>query len=567
MTSRRFTLRAAAFVAATMTATSCSSPAPDRTPVMAPTPAQTEVPMPSTTVAPAPTTTAAPDLLIGAAAASLDDVVKATVRIESKGTFAQPAGLDIVNASREAGSGSGFFIDTSGHIVTGSQVVQGATSVEVFVYGEETPRVADVVSVNECSGIAVLTVAGVAPRHLEWYDADRVRRDLGVFAAGFESTEGAYLESPGKVEIELASISTAWKGPGAGFGHDAYVPDGMAGGPLVDIEGRVVGISAPQDTSKGGYVEAALFAGVAIPQVADLINGKTEEIGLNGQVVVTDTGFTGVWVTAVKAGSHVANIGIRAGDIITEIAGPRVPATRTSQRQLGTMDKFCRVMSNAIEDDTLDQFTFKVVRYATGESFVGRTTLERLGATYPGAPIAWVSNDDFMNSLQDQFKNISPDIPVAWSDRRIAPTAVDQQSASLFIASTDVEDFENTQQRTAPGFRAVVSSAYAQDKYTLEELIASAVERTGVDETCEKVTTTRRGIENDPTGRGTQLVAAYEGCGADATKYMFEVGYMVQASDADPVPAGYIVEVHTVHEIMSAWATEMIARTKITGWP
>ncbi|QQS26046.1 MAG: trypsin-like peptidase domain-containing protein [Actinomycetota bacterium] len=115
----------------------------------------------------------------GAAVSSLDDVLSATVRIDTRGALVDP---EIGAFEFSGGGGSGFFIDPSGIAVTNNHVVTGVAALEVYVGEEDEPRT-QVLGVSECSDLAVIDVEGDGFPYLEWYDGE-IRAGLDVYAAG-----------------------------------------------------------------------------------------------------------------------------------------------------------------------------------------------------------------------------------------------------------------------------------------------------------------------------------------------------------------------------------------------
>lgn len=166
--------------------------------------------------------------------------------------------------SQGGGAGSGFIIDESGHIVTNNHVVQGAEEVTVIFFdGFEAP--ADVIGTDDDSDLAVVRVSELPDNAhpLELGDSDQVRVGEWVFAIGNPFGLGSSM-SVGIVSAlgrTIGSGVTPYAIPQA-IQTDAAINPGNSGGPLIDANGRVIGVNAQIATS-GTVANAGV--GFAIP--------------------------------------------------------------------------------------------------------------------------------------------------------------------------------------------------------------------------------------------------------------------------------------------------------------
>jgi len=302
-----------------------------------------------------------------AAAGSLNEVQKATIQIESEGTFVDPqVGLE-VNA---AGRGSGFIIDPSGLAVTNNHVVTGAALVKVWVGGETTPRNARVVAASECSDLALIDIEGDGYPTLGWY-TQQPSIGLEVYAAGFPLGEPQFSLTKGIVSKTDAPGQTSWSSLDTVLGHDATINPGNSGGPLVTQNGQVVGINYSSRASANQSF--AIDARTAMRVVDELKKGQDfESIGINGSAVASQDGsLTGIWVSSVKSGSPADKARIQAGDIIYQLEGI-VLATD------GTMKDYCDILRSHQPTDTL---SLQVIRFGTGELLEGQLNGRELAVT------------------------------------------------------------------------------------------------------------------------------------------------------------------------------------------
>jgi serine protease Do len=112
------------------------------------------------------------------------------------------------------------------------------------------------------------------------------------------------------------------------FGHDAVIFGGNSGGPLVDTQGRIVGINEIGIGSLGGAIPANTARTVATELIAGgrVVRGW---LGLEVQPLLrslSGEGRRGVLVRSVLRGSPAAAAGLRQGDLLTSLAGQLVHA-------------------------------------------------------------------------------------------------------------------------------------------------------------------------------------------------------------------------------------------------
>jgi S1-C subfamily serine protease len=136
-----------------------------------------------------------------------------------------------------ARSGSGFFISTSGHLVTNAHVVEGASQVVVSHKGIEFP--ASVVKQDNANDLAILKVEGAFPA-LPIGPSRLVKLGSAVATIGFPNSaiQGS---SPKLSRGEVASMYGI-KDDVRHFQVSAPIQPGSSGGPLFDMQGNVIGV-------------------------------------------------------------------------------------------------------------------------------------------------------------------------------------------------------------------------------------------------------------------------------------------------------------------------------------
>jgi putative serine protease PepD len=278
----------------------------------------------------------APDSVAGIAARALPSVVTLHV-----------------SGSDEEGTGTGFVLDRLGHILTNNHVVElaanGGGDISVTFSGGQTAT-ARIVGRDTGYDLAVVQVRGVrglTPMPLGNSDNVQVGDPVVAIGAPFDL---ANTVTSGIISAKERPITAGGeKGDGSDVSYvdalqtDAPINPGNSGGPLLDSQGRVVGInSAIRSADTGSDVQTgqagSIGLGFAIPinqakRVAEeLINdgkashpviGVTLDMNYSGDGAKVGTkGRNGG--SPVTPGGPGAKAGIKAGDVITAVDGERV---------------------------------------------------------------------------------------------------------------------------------------------------------------------------------------------------------------------------------------------------
>jgi serine protease Do len=302
---------------------------------------------------------------------------------------------------------------------------------------------------------------------LDWAD-DEPDTGLDVYAAGFPLGDPEFTLTRGIVSKAATDGETDWASVDGVLEHDATINPGNSGGPLVDEDGRVIGVNYAGNTET--RQQFAITAELAQQVVEELQDGEdVESIGINGQAVVSDDEtISGVWVASVKSGSPADGTGIAPGDVITKLED-LVLATD------GTMKDYCDVLRSRGADDTLD---VEVLRFETSEILEGQLNGRELAvSTSFGNELAGTTEVDESaaatysgyTSITDDTGAIQLDVPTEWSDVDGAPFNRDGVQFSDVRASSDLNAFQTSW--STPGVIVTASSQFAQsgDELTLLE--------------------------------------------------------------------------------------------------
>ena len=240
---------------------------------------------------------------------------------------------------KATGLGSGFIIDSKGIVVTNNHVIQGAEDIIVSVNGS-TEYKAKIIGTDPYMDLAVLQIESdekFIP--VSFGDSDKARVGDWVIAIGnpygFGGTVTTGIISSRNRDIGLTRYDDFIQ-------TDASINRGNSGGPLFDLNGKVVGINtaiiAPgRSGSIGiGFAIPSNSASKVIEQLIEFGETKRGWLGVRIQVVTEEIAEVeklekpeGALVANVSEGSPAAKGGIKPGDIILEFDGKKVDTMRT----------------------------------------------------------------------------------------------------------------------------------------------------------------------------------------------------------------------------------------------
>lgn len=262
------------------------------------------------------------------------------------GTKAEAApGVLIINSmlTNGIGAGSGIILSEDGYAVTNYHVVEGSTQVQVEVADSGQNYTAQVLGHNAEVDVALLKLedaSGLTPLEFE---TKAVKKGTAVYALGNGGGQGYISRVDGEVtrvntRIVAQSEMEAKELTGL-IETDADIVQGYSGGPLLNEDGKVVGMTVA--ASMSSFTSSNDTDGYAIPTetvlevVEQIKSGKSSDstiVGRNaalGVIVGTSdqmhgTTVSGATVLQVNPGSAAEKAGIQAGDTITEVNGTKI---------------------------------------------------------------------------------------------------------------------------------------------------------------------------------------------------------------------------------------------------
>src|SRR3954462_9186106 len=240
----------------------------------------------------------------------------------------QGAGAIQVTTSGGRAEGSGFVIDSRGDIVTNNHVVDGSTSLAVR-FADGTHATASVVGTDPSSDLAVIRVSGVdssALHPLTLGDSSKVEVGNGVVAIGSPyGLEGTV--TVGVVSALDRSISAPNHFTISGaIQTDAPINHGNSGGPLLDSQGRVIGVNSQIESDSGDNsgVAFAVPSNTVQRVVKQILAGGTVQHAFLGVQLGDAPSGAGAQVGTVTSGGPASDAGLQSGDVLTAVDGSAV---------------------------------------------------------------------------------------------------------------------------------------------------------------------------------------------------------------------------------------------------
>ena len=290
--------------------------------------------------------------------------------------------------------GSGFVIDPKGIVITNNHVIEGADKIEVtFIDGTTLP--ATVKGSDPKTDLAVLEVVSDKPLpYVELGDSERIRVGDWVVAIGNPFGLGG--------SVTAGIVSALNRDIHAGnyddfIQTDAAINRGNSGGPLFDMQGRVVGVNSaiisPSGASVGiGFAVPTSTVKPVVEQIMKYGETRRGWIGVRIQSVTPEIADSlglgvarGALVAGVSPDGPASAAGIETGDIVLAFNGRTINAMRDLPRVVAEADIGATVdvqlfrdgetLTRKIEVGRLEDEEDKVAQSAPKDEPVEKTTV------------------------------------------------------------------------------------------------------------------------------------------------------------------------------------------------
>jgi serine protease Do len=245
-----------------------------------------------------------------------------------------------------ASTGSGVIISSDGYIVTNYHVIEGANTLEVTLHNKRTYE-AEVIGKDPSTDLALIKINKKELSFLEFGNSDSTAVGEWVLAVGnpfnLTSTVTAGIVSAKGRNINILEGNYKIE---SFIQTDAVVNPGNSGGALVNTNGALVGINTAIITQTGSYegYSFAVPSNLVLKVITDLKEFGAVQRGFLG-VTIEDVDeeiaksaglkkLEGVHIAQINPNSAAEDANLKAGDIIIEINGVKVPTMPALQEQV-----------------------------------------------------------------------------------------------------------------------------------------------------------------------------------------------------------------------------------------
>ncbi len=238
-------------------------------------------------------------------------------------TMYKKYGAGVVRVEHSTGLGSGFVIDSEGHILTNAHVVDGAKGEITVSFSNEERVVAKVIGIDNATDVALLKVDLPASALTVIPLGDSATQQVGdpVVAIGNPFGQDRTVTSG-----IISAVARSIQAPNGFMINDAIQTDasinhGNSGGPLLNMQGRVIGINSQIDT--GGTGDGSVGIGFAVP--INLVKQVVSDLMTTGRA---QHAWLGVQLSEVNPTlASQVKIGSDFGAMIARVA-PNSPAAK-----------------------------------------------------------------------------------------------------------------------------------------------------------------------------------------------------------------------------------------------
>tara|TARA_B110000438_G_scaffold297312_1_gene343495 strand:- start:104 stop:1528 length:1425 start_codon:yes stop_codon:yes gene_type:complete len=367
--------------------------------------------------------------------------------------------------------GSGFIIDKKGIVVTNNHVIQGAEDIFVSVNGSKEYK-AKVLGKDPYMDLAVLQIESqenFVP--VSFGDSDKARVGDWVIAIGnpfgFGGTVTSGIISSRNRDIGLTRYDDFIQ-------TDASINQGNSGGPLFDLNGKVIGINtaiiAPGSSGSIGL-------GFAIPSnpASKVINqlikfGKTKRgwLGVRIQLVTKEIADVenleeteGALVASVSENSPADKAGIKAGDIILEFDGKRIDTMRELPKLVAQTAVGKKVILKIWRNQKLITKKVLLGRLESSEQFKTETKIELDENKY-------VKVEDLKISIRDLNKDDILQRKLPKSTTGVVVKEIFPNSPLIFISVNDIiVELQKKKIKNSNQFNSLLKEAINKGEKTL----------------------------------------------------------------------------------------------------
>jgi len=288
--------------------------------------------------------------------------------------------------------GSGFIISPDGYILTNNHLVGNADKV-IVVLKESKEVPAKVIGTDPDSDVAVVKIDSANLPCLEIADSDKLEVGEWVLAIGnpfglSHTVTAGIVSAKGRTGVGIATYEDFIQ-------TDAAINRGNSGGPLLNLDGKVVGINTAIVSSTGSN----MGIGFAIPinmakSVYDQLVSKGTVtrgfLGISIQDLTLELAASfklkdakGVLLADVTKDSAADKAGLKQGDIVVEFDGQPVDKAKILQSRVAMLEPGTKAKIIVLRNGEQKTFTVEIGKRQPQQQLAAAqsSTLEQFGIT------------------------------------------------------------------------------------------------------------------------------------------------------------------------------------------
>ena len=402
--------------------------------------------------------------------ANLADYVKPAV-VHIRATTGRATDEQGRRVPMSGSEGSGFVYRADGYVITNDHVVNGQKDVTVILNnGKEYPG--KVLSAQEWD-VAVIKIEAKNLPTLGMADSKVVRPGEMVMAIGSpfgleNSVTFGHVSALGRENAiqDLEGMASGTRFYPDLIQTDAAINVGNSGGPLVNVEGQVIGMNSSIYSRTGGS------NGIAFAIPSNQVRLLADMLIKNGKVVRAAMGLvprdlkpfekeekkvsSGAYVETVQPGSPADKAGMKTGDIITKIGNKAISGQMDLRNSMLENAPGSTVQVEAIRDGKTQNFSVKIEAAKEITAPKAKTVtpkVEDLGDIFgPNGP----DMEELKKRFRDQFKrNFPPSDQDSKTEKDVEPLGTEGK-VRLGVSIANIDDAERKTYRIPKSVKGVV---------------------------------------------------------------------------------------------------------------
>lgn len=263
-------------------------------------------------------------------AAKVDQAKVGNTSVAKAAAVISPSVVTIDSLADDGESiGTGIIISSDGDVITNAHVVENATEVRVVLNGETEPRKARVLAADAGNDLALVRIDNITGLTAATFaDPESLAVGDQVVAVGYAlDLDGGASVTSGIISALNRTMQNEDGALNALIQTDAAISSGNSGGPLINMEGHVVGVNTAvyrsTETSAANNIGFAISVG-EVKRVIEVLRseagGEKRAQGYLGIALSDRTdGGVGAVVSEVAADSPAETAGLKVRDIILQV--------------------------------------------------------------------------------------------------------------------------------------------------------------------------------------------------------------------------------------------------------